>query len=271
MREWIFLRLTLLTGFIASRSIPSVLRVTFFSLFAKSVGIDLNECEKPLKEYVSFDDFFTRRLKPGCRPIAMASDILVSPVDGLVLETGQIFQHQLIQAKGIYYPIDDLLPEIPSDAFEGGYFMTLYLSPKDCHLIFSPCDGQITFSQYVPGTLLPVREPYISKHRGLYIENERLTTLMTLADGKKLALVKVGATNVGSITLEYDPLLASSYQALKPIHRQYSSSIHVSKGDHLASFHLGSTVIVMIEKDSFVLDRELKGKSVRYGSEIGSL
>ncbi|MSR88746.1 MAG: phosphatidylserine decarboxylase [Candidatus Margulisbacteria bacterium] len=234
--------ISFLTGVIARLSVP----VFVVRFFANSVGIKIDEAEKPLSEYGSIDAFFTRGLRSEFRPIAETE--IVSPVDGQVLEYGGISTGKLIQAKGLFYSLESLIPLPAVSDFKGGHFVTIYLSPKDCHRIFSPVDGTVLVSRLIPGKVLPVREPYISGHPNLYVENTRLITLMSSAVGK-VAVVKVAALNVSSISSEY------------------SVGSQINKGQHLASFHLGSTVVLVFEKkamDAF----SFSSPFIKYGESI---
>ena len=138
------------------------------SAFAKFVGISVSEAEFPLSHYDSLDAFFTRGLCSELRPIGEG---IVSPVDGLVLISGRLVRGQILQAKGLSYSLDALLGREASDDFLDGYFVTVYLSPRDCHRIFSPVSGRVVSDRLIPGRVLPVREPYISRSPNLYVEN----------------------------------------------------------------------------------------------------
>ena len=234
--------ISFLTGVIARLSVP----IFIVQFFANSFGIKINEAEKPLSEYRSIDAFFTRGLRSELRPISETE--IVSPVDGQVLEYGRISNGKLIQAKGLFYSLESLIPLPSASDFKDGHFVTIYLSPKDCHRIFSPVSGTVLASRIVPGKVLPVREPYISGHPNLYVENTRLITLLSSAVGK-VAVVKVAALNVSSISTEC----------------QVGAS--VSKGQHLATFHLGSTVVLLFEKNAME-EFSFSSTHIKYGESI---
>ncbi len=257
------------TGCLAGLYLPLVIREACLKRFSDSFGITINEAEKPLNTYESFNQFFTRSLKDDCRPIANAD--VVSPVDALLLVHGAIQNDQVIQAKGVSYSVKQLLGLDDASRYEGGYFLTFYLSPKDCHRIFTPINGDVVQASHIPSRLYPVREPYISGLKGLYTKNERLTTFLKSGD-KHCAVVKVGATNVGCMTTTYDASLITNKGQKSAVKKQYPTPFSYTKGQWLATFHLGSTVVLCFEKDMFKPDFGLEaGKPVKYGESIGTL
>lgn len=263
--------LSCLTGKIAAIPIPFPLRVPFFKKAASVLGIHLSEVEKPLDHYPSLNAFFARGLNEACRPVDPNPSHITSPVDGQILEFGTIHEGQLLQAKGREYPLKKFIPFPISDRFEGGSFMTFYLSPKDCHRIFAPIAGKVTDAYLVPGALYPVREPYISEQDALYVQNERLISIIS-HPATTLACVKVGAINVGAISVQYDPTLKSYPTPRKLVGRHYDIPASFNKGDWLGTFHLGSTVILIAEKDTVSWLPDLARKQhIRYGQPIAIL
>ena len=258
-----------LTGIIAGFQWPSFLAYPLLKSFARFYQINLSEAEKPLSDYRSFDSFFTRKLRPDARPTDPRSNAFVSPVDGRITTFGSLDNDSLLQAKGVSYTVSDLIPDEISASFVGGHYMTFYLSPQDCHRIFSPVSGQVMMSLLVPGRLLPVREPYISNTSQLYTKNERLITILDTLFGK-VALVNVGALNVGSITVPYDETLRTNQYGQSFIKKTPSTPISVSKGSHVGTFHLGSSVILLMQSQDFKWEPGLSSNaSIRYGASIG--
>ena len=235
-----------LTRFITELWIPPFCRSFIFTLFSNTFGINITEAEHPLSTYTSFDSFFTRNLKKGCRSFNEDSNIVSSPVDALLLETGVITQQSLIQAKGLNYSLSELCPNMDMTSFENGSFSTLYLSPKDCHNIYAPMDGTLTQITHVPGKLYPVREPYISNFKNLYTKNERLNLYFDTPKGK-IVVVLVGAFNVGTMSTPLDADWSTNSFTLTVRSKLYSN-IDVKKGDKIGTFHLGSTVVLLTEK-----------------------
>ncbi len=166
------------------------------------------------------------------------------------MEFGDITDHTLLQAKGLSYALDDLIPTTSADYFKQGKFLTIYLAPSDCHRIFSPIKGEVVEAIHIPGKLFPVREPYISSKRNLYTVNERLVTILDTEIGK-VALVMVGATNVGYISARYDLNLQTNCKQHKDVGEfQYPNPVTMNAGDWINTFHLGSTVILLTESNN---------------------
>lgn len=221
--------------------------------FVKHYCIDIEEVDGDLEDFCCVGDFFTRDLKPEARPI---EEGIVSPVDGEVIEYGTIDNDLLLQAKGKTYTVLDLLqaPEL-AEQFLNGFFITLYLAPRDYHHIHSPVSGAITSSYHIEGTLWPVNHNSAQKIDGLFTINERVVTVIN-EGSVNVAVVKVGATNVGSISVIYDDFVTNScpkfFKKDTEVHvRHYDSPKTVMKGDRLGTFHLGSTVVVLFPPKFF--------------------
>jgi len=223
--------------------------------FARAYRIRIEEAEKTLEEYSSLNEFFTRRLKPGARPVDEAADALVSPVDARVAASGTIQDGTLLQVKGQDYTLDELLggsPRIPQ--YSNGHYWVLYLSPTDYHRIHSPCTGKVVETDHLPGRVYPVNEFGLTFMRRVLSRNERLITYIRHDHGE-LAVVKVGALNVSSIRYVND----IPPQTLK-------------RGDELAYFEFGSTVVLLTENGTLTPRQDLHpGDSVKMGERLGSL
>ncbi|KSU81212.1 MULTISPECIES: archaetidylserine decarboxylase [Fictibacillus] len=232
--------------------------------------IDKEEIEKPLEEYPTFTAFFTRKLKEDARPISSGIDTLVSPVDGKVAQFGTITEGALIQAKGINYTVEQLLgctSEI-SDKYEGGTFLTIYLSPSDYHRIHMPLPGKLTKATYLPGRLFPVNRIGVEHVQGLFTKNERLITYADTPAGE-MALVKVGAFVVGSVRVPYGEHSTNVKNG-----RAYSTElpdVPFEKGEEVGLFEFGSTVVLLFEKDHiFLSDKIQPDAHLKYGEAIGT-
>jgi phosphatidylserine decarboxylase len=266
--------LSRVTGVFSHVPVPKFLRNFLYGRFSKFYALKINEAEKEIIEYNSFSDFFTRNLKPGIRPIGKG---MVSPVDGTLLEFGTITNDILIQAKGLTYSLDGLIP-VPEIAhhFRNGSYACAYLAPGDYHHIHSPLEGDITLAVYVPGILLPVSLSAVRSVPSLYCCNERVITLLKSDDAHGFcAVVKVGATNVGSIGLEYTKQLsdyASKANASKNgfYTMEISPELHIQKGARLGTFYLGSTVIILTEKECRFSSALSKGAKLIVGESFES-
>lgn len=264
--------LSRLFGWIAFLRLPRFMMVPILGAFARAYKINLDEAELELKDYPSLNKFFTRALRDGARVVDKAEDTVVSPVDGAVSRFGPIeaADGRMIQAKGIDYSVEDLLEgdDAYIPRFLGGRFVVLYLSPQDYHRIHSPAHGRILGYAYRPGTLFSVNAVAVEGLYGLFPKNERLTTYLETDHGL-LAVVKVGATNVGKISVTYDSITTNRWIRLAK-HRFYQEEKFIGRGEELGRFEMGSTVILLFEKDMMEFSEELaREQKVRFGQAIG--
>ncbi len=234
--------------------------------FADVYKVDMAEAERPdLSSYRSFNDFFTRSLVSGARPIDPAVDSVVSPADGVVSQTGHIERGELLQAKGVRYSFRALAKACASPAYEGGAFATVYLSPSDYHRVHLPVAGRLVRTVAVPGKLFSVNAQTESGVEGLFAINERLVMEFETEVGKML-VVMVGAMIVASIETVW-PGPRSPY-------REEQVTTHdraFEKGDEIGRFLLGSSVVLAFEKSRVALDAALSpGVAVRMGQKIGA-
>ncbi|WP_413287532.1 archaetidylserine decarboxylase [Bdellovibrio sp. HCB337] len=231
-------------------------------IFAKIFNIDLNEAEKPVSEYPSIGEFFVRKLKPGIRPIAQTA--AVHPTDSQISQNGRIRGGQLIQAKGREYHVQDLLanPEA-AKTYNNGYFITYYLCPTDYHRVHSPVSGLITKVTHVPGELWPVNKWSVENVHDLFSVNERIIVEIA-SDYGPVAVVFVGATNVGQIVLSFDESFRGNQLTLSKTRVvEYKTPIPVERGQELGMFRMGST-IVMVYPEPFANAFEGKLKIDRF-------
>jgi phosphatidylserine decarboxylase len=233
--------------------------------YAKLYNINLSEIEKPIHEYAHLTEFFSRKLKHNARPIYGEATDVVSPVDGLITQMGRIEKGTIIQAKGISYPVQKLIADEDNHDFENGYFVTIYLSPKDYHRIHMPVKGEVYSSTYIPGRLFPVNDIGVNHVKGLFTKNERVVTFAD-TDYGKLAIVKVGAFIVGSVKVKYE----NKIRKWKKIMKTAITPVKYEKGDEIGHFEFGSTVILLFEDQDFAFDKSLSvGTSVKMGEIIG--
>src|SRR4029078_2083703 len=260
-------------GWGVSLGIPAALRTLMLTRFARVYGIDVSEAERPLSEYAGFDEFFTRKLRPGTRPIDDAPGRVISPADGVIVESGLATAGKLIQAKGSEFDLATLLDDAPAAArLEGGAYVITYLSPKDYHRVHSPVGGKVVGWRHVPGTLFSVSAASIRREPGLFARNERFITLIEMDGGGLAAVVMVAAVGVGHVTASYDPEVATHRpeffrSALR--HRQYDPPKSIARGDGRGIFHLGSTTIAVFEPGRVELDALTPGAAVKMGVGMG--
>ncbi|HET7711337.1 MAG TPA: archaetidylserine decarboxylase [Thermoanaerobaculia bacterium] len=235
--------------------------------FAETYQIDVDAAGKPLHEYPSIGHFFIRDLREGLRPIE--SDF-VSPVDGVLRNFGLIREGRLEQVKGKSYTLARFLrDESNARRFEGGVFFNLYLSPQDYHHVHAPVGGQISRSVHIPGKLWPVNDWSLDNVDELFSINERVVTYIKSSLGL-VAAVMIGATNVGKISVVYDSFVSNAADIDRTIIRDYDPPIPIAAGDRLGTFHMGSSVVILLEPDRIDLQRVRlqAGSKVQYGAAI---
>ena len=235
--------------------------------FAALAGVNVAEAEKPLEAYDSVLDLFTRRLKPGLRPIDAQPDVLVSPVDATVGPFGAIDRGTLIQAKGHTYTVRSLLADPPADLQAGGY-CTLYLAPGDYHRVHAPVGAEILGYTYVPGDLFPVNAASVRYTSHLYTRNERVIAHLRTPIFGRVDVVMVGATNVGRIRLIPAPELVTNTGATKVQRHEWHPPLEVEQGAELGVFELGSTVILVTEQALDFGSLALRSR-IRMGEALG--
>lgn len=236
--------------------------------FSAAYGISLEEAERrSVDEYQTFNDFFTRSLEPSARPLPDDRSALVSPADGAVSQLGTITSGQLLQAKGIRYSLTSLVLDNTAErTFDGGWFATIYLAPSDYHRVHVPIDCTLKRSVAVPGELFSVNAKTEAGVERLFCRNERLVMHFDSAIGP-FVLVMVGALIVASIETVFNAPMSP--------YRAEESSTHdraFARGDEIGRFLLGSTVIVIVPRDTFAPSPRLAvGSRVRMGESLGNI
>lgn len=251
-------------GHWAQKKPPRWLNQKMIETFAKTYNINVAEAEKPLDQYQSLSEFFSRKLRPGARPI---EGKVVAPCDGQMIRSGFVTEGQLIQAKGRSFSLKDFVPQNPwEENFLQGVFATYYLSPKDYHRVHAPVSGQICWAQVIPGDLWPVNGWSVRNVDQLYAVNERVAVGLETEFGFCI-VVMVGATNVGSISLAFDSDIKTNERlGTSAVFRQYPEGPRLDVGDEMGTFHLGSTAVVIFDS-SFGL-KPLKKESVQLGQKV---
>ena len=260
--------MTALAGKFASAQLGG-LTTSVIRGFVSHYKVNMAEAANPdIAAYASFNDFFTRALQPGARPLADAA--LVCPVDGAISQFGPIQKDQIFQAKGHSYSTTALVGGDSSLAarFDDGYFATLYLSPRDYHRIHMPCAGQLTRMVHVPGDLFSVNPTTARGVPGLFARNERVVCFFDSANGP-FVLVLVGATIVGSMaTVWHGQVNPPRTGVLR--HWDYApGQVSLQKGEEMGRFLLGSTVVMLFPKGPFQFNAEwAPARPVRLGETM---
>lgn len=241
-------------GWLSDRRVPRPLRGPLYRAWAKATGSDLEEVLLPLEEHPTFAAFFVRRLRRRARPFPTDPDVLPSPVDGTLLSAEVVREDLLLQAKGHSYRVQDLLGGAGDGIdLEGGRALTLYLAPRDYHRIHAPEDARLAGILHVDGTRYSVR-PSVLARRAVLDRNERVVLTMDGQRGPHF-LVLVGALNVGRIRVVGGGAAPASPIAFR-------------RGDELARFEMGSTVVVIWPRG--VLEPTVEtGRAIRAGTPLG--
>ena len=212
--------------------------------FCRIYGVELAEAERSLSDFATFQEFFTRRLKPGARAVEMAADLLPSPADGVLSITGSLANDTLIQAKGIEYTLDALLGgKEDADPYRGGSYAVVYLAPKNYHRVHSPWQGEIVRWRYVAGPLYPVNQMGIQHVPGLFARNERIIGHCHTEFGPA-ALIMVGATCVGHMRVCFSDLATNEGKPTTEL-TALTPPVSQTRGDEFGVFEMGSTVVLV--------------------------
>jgi phosphatidylserine decarboxylase len=252
------------------------LTTSVITWFVKRYQVNMTEAAIPdVASYKTFNEFFTRPLKTGARPIAQAD--FICPVDGAISQFGAIEKDQIFQAKGHAYSTTALVggDKTLADKFENGHFACLYLSPKDYHRIHMPCDGTLVSMAYVPGALFSVNPTTAQGVPGLFARNERVVCEFTSTQRGSFIMVLVGATIVGSMATVWHDAVNGIINPprtgkIKNWHFE-NKNITLKQGDEMGRFLLGSTVVMLFEKDTLQFNADWQpAKAIRLGEVMGN-
>ncbi|HBC34254.1 phosphatidylserine decarboxylase [Marinobacter flavimaris] len=263
-----------LAGRLADNDRSPALKNRVIKWFIGRYGVDMSEAAEPNPEaYATFNDFFTRELKPGIRPLADGEKTLVSPVDGAISQLGQVTGDRVFQAKGQSFSLSELLggEEATTAPFADGEFSTIYLSPKDYHRIHMPMAGTLRQMIHVPGKLFSVNPVTAENVPNLFARNERVVCIFDTASGP-MALVLVGAMIVGSVETRWAGVVVPGSRQVTSTLYEGEQAISFDKGEEMGRFRLGSTVIMVMPKGSVSWNSDqVAGKTVRMGEAFGAL
>ncbi|MFN3864545.1 MAG: archaetidylserine decarboxylase [Erythrobacter sp.] len=260
--------LSRLAGRLADSRTPW-LRDMLIRRFVAVFDVDLSEAARGIGEFASFNDFFTRELKPGARPLADSGAFILSPADGAVSQLGPITGGRIVQAKGRDYSVAEILGgDADAARFEGGRFITIYLSPRDYHRVHMPAAGRLARSAYLPGDLFSVNQATAAGVERLFARNERLACLFDGPDGR-FASIMVGAMIVAGIDTVWPNSLPTHARAR--VDEDFTAAAHdFAAGDEMGRFYLGSTVVLLFEPGRVEWLESLRaGDRLRMGQAIG--
>ncbi|WP_294325735.1 archaetidylserine decarboxylase [uncultured Sphingomonas sp.] len=263
-------RLTVLAGRIAGARGGAFTR-RLIRWFVAKYGVDMDEAANPdIASYASFNDFFTRPLRPGARPIAAAD--FVCPVDGAISQLGPIDDHHIVQAKGHRFTTTDLVGGDAALAaqFQHGSFANLYLSPKDYHRLHMPCAGRLVRMIHVPGALFSVNPVTARGVPNLFARNERVVCVFDSVEHGRFVMVLVGATIVGSIATPWHGVVNAKRTGKLSEWSYADRDITLAQGEEMGRFLLGSTVVMLFERGRIAFTPNWAAeRTVRLGERMG--
>ncbi|GAA4015296.1 archaetidylserine decarboxylase [Sphingomonas swuensis] len=264
-------RLTALAGRVAGAR-DAALTPHLIRWFVEKYQVDMTEAEHPdLGSYRSFNDFFTRPLKAGARPLAAAD--FICPVDGAISQFGAIDDHHIVQAKGHGFTTTELVggDAALAEDFRHGSFANLYLSPKDYHRLHMPCDGRLTRMIYVPGALFSVNPVTARGVPKLFARNERVVCVFDSPEHGSFVMVLVGATIVGSMATVWHGVVNPKRTGKVSEWDYGDQHILLRKGEEMGRFLLGSTVVLLFRKDTIAFNPDwAPERPVRLGEMMGN-
>lgn len=239
--------------------------------FVGKYGVNMDEAVNPdIASYASFNEFFTRPLRPGVRPLANAP--FICPVDGAISQFGAIDDHQIFQAKGHTFTTAELVGGDATLAahFQHGSFANLYLSPKDYHRLHMPCDGRLKRMIYVPGKLFSVNPTTARGVPGLFARNERVVCVFESKEHGPFVLVLVGATIVGSMATVWHGVVNPKRTNAVAEWNYDKENIVLKKGEEMGRFLLGSTIVMLFKAGTIAFNSDWQPEgSVRLGEVMG--
>lgn len=264
--------LSRLLGELADLELPRGVRRILFGAYARRYGVRHEELDRPLEDYPSFAEFFGRPLRAGARPFGSDDESdLLAPVDGKLVEAESYGGDSMLVVKGNPHRPSELVHGLPNpERFAAGSQCTLYLAPGDYHRIHMPVGGRLTHWSHVPGALFPVNERSFAAIAGLFARNERVALEIETEKHGAIALVAVGALNVGSIVVPSLPELRSNQAGASIQHGTWPVPPRLARGDEVARFGFGSTVVLLLERPC-TWDATLVGTHVRCHRVLGRL
>ncbi len=240
--------------------------------FVGKYGVNMEEAANPdIGSYKSFNEFFTRPLKAGARPLANAD--FICPVDGAISQFGSIDDHHILQAKGHRFTTSELVggDKALAAQFRHGSFANLYLSPKDYHRLHMPCDGKLTQMIYVPGALFSVNPVTARGVPNLFARNERVVCVFESPEFGPFTMVLVGATIVGSMATVWHGVVNPKRTNKVSEWSYVDRSVVLAKGEEMGRFLLGSTIVMLFRKDTIAFNPSwAPERNVRLGEMMGN-
>lgn len=265
--------LSRLAGRLMSVPLPAPLQRWAIVAYGRLTGVDFAEVRDPLDSFRSLQDFFTRALRDGARPVDTSPGAVVAPCDGTWGASGLVRDGLLLQIKGRTYSLAALLGDAAAArAFEGGWYATFYLSPRDYHRFHMPWPARVRRTSYLPGALWPVNWIGVEGVDGIFARNERLCAFMSVGgEPVDACVVAVGATLVGKVRVVFDEL-TTNVSGASPVTRTYPEpGPRYAIGEEWGRFEFGSTLVTIAAAELLDLEPRLPGTALRMGQRIGRL
>jgi phosphatidylserine decarboxylase len=255
------------TGWLSDRRLPGFVLRPVLRAYVRAYGVDVDEALLPLESYPTFNAFFTRRLREGRRPVCREPNVVVAPCDARLSSIDSVPASGRLEAvKGRDYSIEALLGSAEeARPFRDGVGATLYLSPAMYHRVHSPVDGCVRAWRYVPGRLFPVNRAGVRAIPGLFTRNERVAVFCDTDPHGPVAVVMVGAANVGRMSLAFAGLVTN--RGGIGAREEPQAPVPLARGDDLGAFNLGSTVVLLVADPTLVAAARA-GDLVRMGQPL---
>ena len=258
-------------GKFANREFPFWLQKIINQTYVTLMGLNMSEFHKPSR-YKSLNALFTRELREE-RKFSLDGEDFISPCDSYISETGTITEDYALQIKGMRYKCADFIGSEFSEEEKAivadGTFINHYLSPKDYHRYHIPTNLKVLKTVHIPGKFYPVNIPSLKKRVNLFIENERVVILCEATNGKRFYIILVSALNVGVMQVSFEPLIQTNASITSP-QTYIFKDMYLNKGDDFGCFEMGSTIILLTEKD--MLDVKIDaGDNVKFAQTIAKI
>jgi len=259
-------------GKFASREFPYWFQNIVNKSYVGLMGLDMSEFHAP-SSYKSLNALFTRNLREQ-RKFSLDAQDFISPCDSLISESGALQSDYALQIKGMRYKTDELLGENftqeEKDAVHDGDFINFYLSPKDYHRYHIPINMKVLKAVHIPGKFYPVNFPSLKKRLNLFIENERVVLQCETTEGKRFYMVLVSALNVGVMKVNFEPRIKTDADVRGEQVYEFEN-LYLDKGDDFGCFEMGSTIVIISEKEMFEEILVKAGDKVKFGDTIAKL
>jgi phosphatidylserine decarboxylase len=259
-------------GKFASREFPHWFQNIVNKSYVGLMGLDMSEFHAP-SSYKSLNALFTRNLREP-RKFSLDAQDFISPCDSLISECGTLVDDYALQIKGMRYKTDELLgknfTQTEKDAVHDGDFINFYLSPKDYHRYHIPMNMKILKAVHIPGKFYPVNFPSLKKRLNLFIENERVVLQCETTEGKRFYMVLVSALNVGVMKVSFEPRIKTDADVIGEQVYEFEN-LYLDKGDDFGCFEMGSTIVIISEKEMFEEILVKAGDKVKFGDTIAKL